>query len=330
MENSYQVVIIDAWRGHYVETPDLETEILGPYARVSLLRVNSHHELVGQIENADVVISWHTVPLPAEIITRLQKCKGIVRAAVGFDNIDIVYAANRGIAVCNVPDYGTEEVADHTFALLLASVRRIKALDEHVRNGGWDWRTIGRVPRLRDTNLGIVGMGRIGTAVARRAQAFGMNVGFYDPYISDGMDKALCVRRFENLEELLINSQIISLHVPLSDETKHMIGRHEFKLMKNAILINTARGNLIDHTALIEALESDALSFVALDVLSDEPEIPFELRESDKVLLTPHVAFYSDAVMPELRRKAAQAALRFLLDQPQRCIVNGALLKTTR
>lgn len=324
MESSYQVVIIDSVRGHYVESPDLEQEVLQSCADVVLCRVQEPEELIGRIEQADAIISWHTVPLQADLLARMHKCRGIVRAAVGFDNIDIRYAAEKGIPVANVPDYGTEEVADHAIAMLLASVRRLQALDRHVREGGWDWRAIGSVPRLRGMTVGIVGMGRIGTAFARRVQAFGMQVAFYDPYIPNGMDKALGVTRCESLHELLSAAQIVSVHTPLSEETRGMIGPAEFAAMRpETILINTARGPVIDQEALIAALQAGRIRQAALDVLCDEPQIPEELNQSERVLLTPHAAFFSDAVSVELRTKAAQSVMRLLLGQEERCIVNG-------
>lgn len=320
---SQNVMIVDGWQGHYVEETHIEAEVLGPGVNVSLVRIHDPGELEGQIDEADVVISWHTVPLTAQTLSKLKHCAGIVRAAVGFDNIDIRYAAERGIPVCNVPDYGIEEVADHTIALILCGVRQINNLDQHVRNGGWDWRAIGTPPRLRGLTLGIVGFGRIGMAVARRAQVFGIDVGFFDPYVPHGIDKSTGTRRFDSLESLLSACKIISLHVPLSEETRHMIGPKQFDLMRGAILVNTARGPLIDQNALVVALASSSLDLVALDVLEREPKVPSELLDSNKTILTPHAAFFSQAVLPELRQKAAHAAHRLLRNEVEPNIVNG-------
>lgn len=322
-----QVFIIDSHRGPYLQDPDIEAEVLAPYATPILERVNTPDELIGRIENAAAIISWHTIPLQADIIARLRSCWGIVRAAVGFDNIDIRFAAERGIPVCVVPDYGTEEVADHTMALILALARNLRIVDRHARGGGWDWRIIGSVPRLRGTSLGIVGFGRIGSAVTRRAQVFGFKVAFYDPYVSSGTEKAHGVTRYEMLDELVEQSQIISLHVPLTNETRHLIGRAEIERMRpETILINTSRGEVIDQQALIESIVAGRIGRVGLDVLSNEPHVPEELRASDRVLLTAHSAFYADASLAELRYKAAAAARRLLLGQPERNIVNGVAM----
>jgi C-terminal binding protein len=319
-----QVAIIDSERGTYLLTPDIEQEILKSHAEVTLHRVKEPEALIGRIEECDVIISWHHIPLQRDLLARLRRCRGIVRAGVGVDNVDLVFAAERGIPVCNVPDYGTEEVADHAIALMLSLVRKLRLVDIHARGGGWDWRAIGSVPRLRGTILGIIGFGRIGSAVARRAQAFGMNVGFYDPYLPSGVEKAHAVMRYESLGELLDHARIITIHVPLTSETFHLLGHEEFQRMTGeTILINTARGEVIDQEVLIESIEAGRIGQAGLDVLSDEPRVPDQLRRSDKVLLTAHSAFYADPALLELRQKAATSALRLLQGLPERNIVNA-------
>lgn len=320
------VFIVDSHRGPYLVEPDIEREVLRPDARPILCRVNSADELIGLIDDAAAIISWHTIPLPANVIARLKNCRGIVRAAVGFDNIDIDYAARRGIPVAVVPDYGTEEVADHTMALLLALVRKLHIVGPRAKNGEWDWRAVGSVPRLRGLRLGLVGFGRIGGAVARRAQAFGLHVAFYDPYVLSGVDKVHAVTRHETLHELLDWSQIVSVHVPLTAETRHLIGRAELaRLTPETVLINTARGEVLDQQALIDSIAADRIGQVGLDVLSDEPRVPDALRTSERVLMTAHSAFYADASLAEVRYKAAASVRRLLRGQPERNIVNGVV-----
>jgi phosphoglycerate dehydrogenase-like enzyme len=319
-----KVLIIDSCRGGYVVAPDVEEECLRPLAVPRVVRVETAAELVGQVEDADAFISWHHIPLERPILERARRCRAIVRAGVGFDNVDIACAAERKIAVANVPDYGTEEVADHTLAMLLAMVRQIVALHRHAGGGGWDWRAIGSVPRLRGTTLGIVGFGRIGSAVARRAQAFGLDVAFYDPHLPSGVEKAHAVKRCESLGELIDRSRIVSLHVPLMPSTRGLIGAAELRRMKpDTLLLNTARGEVIDQRALVAAVLEGRIGQVGLDVLAGEPAVPAELRESERVLLTPHAAFYSDAALVELRRSAARVTLNLLQGLGDRNVVNG-------
>jgi C-terminal binding protein len=320
----YQVKILDSRRGSYLSEPNIEREILDAHAKVDLLCVDTAQEVIGQLEHADAIISWHHIALQADILPHLKHCRGIVRASVGYDNIDLECSARLGIPVCNVPDYGTEEVADHTLALIFALVRRLRCLDDHCRQGGWEWRTAGSILRLRDAKLGIVGFGRIGAAVAKRAQAFGMEVAFFDPYVPSGTEKAHGVLRCESLAELLERSQIVTLHVPLTPETRGFIGEAALSRVKpGAVLVNTCRGEVIDQTALIESIRDGRISQAGLDVLAGEPRVPDELRGLSQVLLSAHSAFYSDASLTELRRKAATAALRLLLGEPERNILNG-------
>jgi D-3-phosphoglycerate dehydrogenase/C-terminal binding protein len=322
----YKVVIVDSISNSYVTEPNVELEILSDVADVTVVHVNSSDELLGKIDNADAVISWHLVPLPKSVIDRFVNCQVIVRAAVGFDNIDISAAHKKGIPVCNVPDYGTEEVADHALALMLSLARRIPLAHRSVLDGQWDWHVVGSLGRLRGKVLGIVGFGRTGSAVARRAHSFGLRVAFYDPYVVDGTDKAHGVIRYESLHQLLRDSDIISLHTPLSDETRHLIGEQEFACMnKHKILINTSRGEVIDQIALLEAIKGEKIAKVALDVLESEPEVPPQLCSSNDFILTPHSAFYCDEGLLEIRTKSAQMVLRQLSGQSLRTVVNGVL-----
>jgi D-3-phosphoglycerate dehydrogenase/C-terminal binding protein len=323
-EQAAQVLIVDSHRGGYLAEPDIEAATLRPLAIPRVLRIDRAEGLIGHIEEADAVISWHHIPLDRSVLTHARRCRAVVRAGVGYDNVDIDFAAQRGIAVANVPDYGTEEVADHTMAMLLTLVRRVRELHQHAQQGGWDWRTIGSVPRLRGATLGIVGFGRIGSAVARRAQAFGLDVAFFDPYVASGVEKAHALRRCETLEALLDRSRFVTLHVPLTVETRGLIGATQLRRMRpDAILINTSRGDVIDQSALIAALLEGRIAQAGLDVLSDEPTVPLALRQSARALLTAHAAFYADESLTELRRSAAAVTLRLLRGEPDRNVVNG-------
>ena len=319
-----KIAIIDSTENSYVAEPDLEKTILQDIADVSLLKVPNRDALAGHLDDLDGIISWHCIPITANEIDQLHRCKAIVRAAVGYDNIDIEYAAARGIPVSTVPDYGTGEVADHTLALILSLARRLPLVDAEAKTGNWDWRQAGQLTRLAGRKLGIIGFGRIGTAVARRATPFGLNVAFFDPYVPDGFDKSQGVERYEDLDALIRDADIISLHAPLTEETRHIIGKKQLDLMdKNTILINTARGDLIDQQALLDALESKQIEKLGLDVLANEPNVPAQLCDSPDIILSSHAAFYSNEGLTELRRKSASTLRKALLGENIRSTVNG-------
>jgi len=327
-EPTHKVVIIDSARGGYVQDTQIESGVLAPSAEVELLRAERASEVADRLRDADALISWHQIALERADLEGLPNCKGVVRASVGIDNIDLAAAAELGIRLENVPDYGTEEVADHTLALILGIARNLQRVARSASRGEWRWQAIGEVRRLRGRRLGIVGLGRIGTAVAMRAPAFGLRIAFFDPYVPVGRDKSLGIERVENLRELLMCSDILSLHVPLTPETRGFIGPEELALLpKGALVVNTCRGEVIDQDALITALTGGQLGAAGLDVLADEPAVPAPLREHDRVLLTAHSAFYSNEALSELRTKAAMAARRMLANPlPQRQSTNGEVV----
>lgn len=313
-----KVAILDMLPGKHFAAADVEQRLLDGCARVILCRAHTAHEIVSDITDADLLIVWSRFVLDRAIIERLDRCRGIVCASVGYDHIDLACAAAQGITVCHVPAYGTEEVADHTLALLLALARKIVVLDARVKQGIWDWKAAKPIRRLRGSNAGIVGLGRIGTAVARRFQAFGMNVGFYDPYVPDGIEKAHGIERHSTLNSLFRASQIVTLHAPRTAETESMIGRQQLALLDSqSILVNTARGALIDQPALINAVQDEQIGGVGLDVLDDEPVVPDALLTSERVIITPHSAWYSSAAFAENRHESATRARDILMgNQP--------------
>jgi C-terminal binding protein len=311
------VVILDSRHGGYVPDTSIEMEMLDSLAAVELLQVERAAEAAAHLRNADVLISWHHIALERSDLETMRRCRGIVRASVGFENIALDAATEFGIPVCNVPDYGTEEVADHTLMLLLAITRNILGVTESTRRGEWRWQAAGEVPRLRGRRLGIVGLGRIGAAVARRAIGFDLTVTCFDPYAPSGLEKALGIARVESLQELLRHSDVLTLHAPLTPETRGLIGRDELALLPaDAIVLNTARGEILDQRALIEAISAGRVVGAGLDVLASEPSVPRELRDDDRVLLSAHSAFYSRESLTELRVKSARAAQRFLQEPP--------------
>jgi phosphoglycerate dehydrogenase-like enzyme len=232
------VVLTDA-----VAEAGAETAVLEDVADLKLLQTSDEGDVAEHGTGADVLLVFHTIKLTERSIARLGRCRGIVRCGVGYDNVDLHAAGQRGIVVCNVPDYGAEEVADHALMLLLAVARRLLAADRALRSGVWDTTVVFGAPRLRGRTLGLVGCGRIGTALALRAKALGMRVVAYDPYKPDGIEKALGIERCHRLDELLPRAEFLSLHCPLTRETRHMVNDRTLALLPpGAYVINTARG----------------------------------------------------------------------------------------
>jgi lactate dehydrogenase-like 2-hydroxyacid dehydrogenase len=283
-----------------------------------------------------VVHLFHDLELDAAIIRKLDNCGLIVRAGAGFDNIDIVAARERGIPVCYVPDYGTEDVADHALALTLSLVRGIYTYSETVRENeaNWDCKCAGPLFRLRGAKFGIIGLGRIGIATAVRAKAFGFDIHYYDPYREDGFDKAIGgLARHHDLTGLLKEADIVSLHTPMTPETHGMVDRNFIKSMKQgSYLVNTARGKLVDLDALHEGLHEGRIAGAGLDVLPVEPAADahplihaWRTREDwlrHRLIITPHSGFYSGASAREMREKAALRGRDFLEGKPLRNVVN--------
>lgn len=327
----FKVVIPD----YIVDELKPEREILGDIADVVALGVLAESELVGRIEDADAIILWHETAITRPTIERLQHCKLIVRGGVGVDNVDRDFARQRGIPVANVPDYGSEEVADTAIAMMMTLARGVHLMNSRLKAGHKPWRYEQAVPiaRLRGRGFGVIGLGRIGIAAAMRAKAIGMDVMFYDPYKPDGYDKALGIRRVETLEDLVKQSHVVSCHCPLTDETRHMINAEMIALMpKGSYLVNTARGGVVDVRAIPDALASGHLFGAGIDVLEQEPPreddpLLVAWRDPnhpayDRLVLNAHAAFYCEEGLMDIRTKASNACRRALLGLPLRNVVN--------
>lgn len=312
----------------------IEKAVAGNAVEVFALDAATEEDLEGRIEDADAIIMYHTLSLTEKSIRRLRQCKLIVRAGVGIDNVDHRYARTCGIPVANIPDYGSEEVADTAIAMTLALTRGVAFLNSRLREkqGPWSYTQVQPLGRLRDAAFGIVGLGRIGTATALRAKALGMKVIFYDPFRQDGFDKALGIKRAESLQVLLEQVKVLSLHCPLTSETHHMINSQTLEYLPDgAYLINTARGGVVDTGAIPEAIESGRLRGAAFDVLEEEPPLSDLLVQAwrnpehpayHKVIINPHAAFYSEEGLQEIRIKSAEACVRALQGREVRNIVN--------
>jgi D-3-phosphoglycerate dehydrogenase/C-terminal binding protein len=331
MNRKAQVVIAD----FIADALEPERGVLGELADVAALDAYGEEELLGRIERAEAIMLYHNLAITARTIDRLERCRVIVRCGVGVDNVDLVHARRRGIPVANVPDYGSEEVADSAIGMALALARGVALLNSRLRAGLGAWTPGQAAPlvRLRGRVFGVVGLGRIGTATALRAKALGMDAVFYDPHLDDGYDTALGVRRAETLGELLAQSHILSLHCPLTDETRRLIDAAAIAQMpKRSFLINTARGAVVDTAAVADALARGHLAGAALDVLPREPppeDDPLIAAWRDprhpahhRLLVTPHAAFYSEQGLRDMRVKGAAACRRALLGEPLRNVVN--------
>jgi phosphoglycerate dehydrogenase-like enzyme len=301
----------------------VEHAVLDAVADLHLLQSSDEADVVRRTPAADVLLVFHDIKLTERSLAELPRCKGVIRCGVGFDNVDLEAAGRHGIVVCNVPDYGTEEVADHALLLLLALARRLLPVNQALRAGTWDLTQVFGTPRLRGRTVGVIGCGRIGTAFALRARALGMRVLFYDPYQPPGLEKALGLERCWRLEEFLPQAEFVSLHCPLTKETRHLLNARTLALLpRGAYVINTARGPCIDLNALRAALDSGHLAFAGVDVFEREPLDDEALRRHPRVLLTPHAAFYSVEGFAEMRTKGAEEARRLVLGEPVRNPVN--------
>ena len=277
-----------------------------------------------KIETVDALLVWH-MPITSKIVSRLKNCKIVVRYGVGYDNIDIEALWKQRIPFCNTPDYGTEEVADTCCAMILNMQRKISHYDSFAKviDQGWQEHILRPILRSRQTIIGLVGVGRIGTAVVNRLKSFGFKIVAFDPYQSPGHEKAIGYRRVDTLEELLQCADIVSLHCPLNTETKGMVDKKFLSQMKpGASLVNTARGGLVESLDVVEdSLRSHNLAQAAFDVLPDEPPSDHSLikswRENDpsiagRLVISPHTAYYSEQAWVEMRYKAAETASIFL------------------
>jgi len=261
--------------------------------------------------------------LSAELIQGLERCRAIGRFGIGVDNIDLNAATKAGIQVCFVPDYCLDEVSDHAMALLVALARKIPYSNSLVQGNRWEGKAVAPIYRLRGRTIGLIGLGKIPQTLVPKAQAFGLNVIACDPFVEKDITTALSVKMVD-FEYLLEHSDYISIHAPLTPDTRHMFNADAFKQMKaGALLINTARGPLVDEAALAVALDKGQLAGAALDVLSDEPpSADFVLLNRENVILTPHTAYYSEDALLDLQTKAAEDVASVLSGKEPRYPVN--------
>jgi phosphoglycerate dehydrogenase-like enzyme len=313
----------------------VERDVFGPEVRLLVRAPATLADLAAEDCAATDGLMLFRLYASAADLARFPRLRVIVRMGVGYDRIDREAAAARGIMVCNVPDYGTAEVADHAIALTLA-LRRGLLLDHAAQRrtppAAWQPIETPLVRRLDVQTFGVVGLGRIGTAAALRARAFGFRVVFFDPYRPNGTDRALGLARANTLDELLRQSDVLSIHAPLTPETRGLIGARELALLpRDSVVVNTARGAILDLDALGEALRSQHVAGAGIDVLSVEPPpepAPALLRAyrtrepwlEGRLLVTPHAAFHSPQAWDDIRRKSAETMAAALRGRPQNVI----------
>ena len=325
---------------HANENELLEKIVAGDDYRIEFFKHQS--EVSDQAwENADAVITYRGAQAVMLSISKMKKVKVIIRGGVGYDGLDLRDLGKRGIAVFNVPDYGTTEVADHAIALMLMMRRGLDQYQSKMKqdpNANWKYIESPCIDRIRGKTFGVFGLGRIGNATAKRAQAFDMDIVFYDPYLPDGIDISLGYKRVSSPEELFKLSDTISIHCLLNNETRSLIDKKLFlKAKKSLLIINTARGPIINLDDLYIALKENMISGAALDVLPQEPPISLHpllqayVKQEDwltgKFTLTPHAAFYSPPGLEDLRSKAVRTAISYLDNKILRNCQNIQYLK---
>ena len=313
----------------------VEREVFGPNARIVMRDALSLADLSQADRDACEGLMIFRLWAPGEELAKFPNLKAVVRMGVGYDRVDREWCAANNVLVCNVPDYGTMEVADHAISLVLALRRGLTLHHDAQRaNPPAEWKEIDTplIRRMSKQRFGIVGLGRIGTAVALRAKAFGCDVVFYDPLRQNGADLAIGVRRAKTLEELLAQSDIISIHTPQTPDTIDMIGARELALLpQGAVVVNTARGRIIQLDALEAALRSGHIAGAGLDVIPVEPPvepIPGLLRAyrdreawlEGRLIVTPHSAFHTPEAWDDIRRKSAETMAAALSNAPQNVI----------
>lgn len=302
--SEYRVVVTD----QVFPDVDVEREILAEQLGADLsVASGSREEVLAAARDADALLNTY-LPLDADALRGLNRCRVVARYGIGVDNIDLEAARAAGIVVTNVPDYCVEEVATHGLALLLSLLRKVSQGDAEVRRGEWGIKNLRPVMRLSELTVGLVGYGRIARLLAKPLQALGATIIVHDPYLPDGLDV-----KNVTLEELLSTADAVSLHSPLTPETRGMINASALSLMRrHAVLVNTSRGPLVVLEDLVAALREGRIAGAALDVFETEPPDPARLEGVPNLLATPHAAFYSEAAIRESQRKAATQIVKVL------------------
>lgn len=290
---------------------DTERTLLAEIDADLVVAEGSVSEVLKVAADADGILNTY-LPWDSEAIAQLERCRIIARYGIGFDNVDLDAARRAGIVVTNVPDYSVEEVAVHALALLLGALRKVPSADRKIRDGAWSIDEFRPIRRLSELTVGLLGFGRIGRRVAAGVESLGGNVIVHDPYLEPSPELPELV----DLPALLGRSDIVSVHAPLTDSTRGIIGKEAIQQMKpQAILVNTSRGPLVDLDAVTAALRDARLAAVALDVFDREPLDPTRIEGVPNLIATPHMAYYSEEALEESQRKATTQVIKVLTGQ---------------
>ena len=323
-QKTRKVIITDCDHGSIREEKE-EFDRIG--AELILAQVSREEDLIRVCKDAHGLINQYAF-LARKVLEKLPKCEVIARYGVGVDSIDLKAATDLGIIVANVPDYCIDEVSDHTIALILSWIRKTFFFNQKVKSGQWDFRLGIPIYRIRGKTLGLIGCGKIGLEVAKKIAVFGVRVIAFDPYIErapEGIELTI-------LDNVLKESDFISIHCSLNESTRHLIGEQEFKKMeRKPLLINTSRGPIIDEEALIRALGEGHLSGACLDVLETEPpDSKNPLIKMENVIFSPHAGFYSEGSISELKRRTAKNVSDVLTGKWPVSVVNREVMGRTR
>lgn len=324
---THKIIITDS---NYSDTKIEEKALREINAEVTRHQCKTAKDVIRVGKGADGLLNQYA-PITSEVLNQLNNLKVVARYGIGIDTIDVEAATENGVAVVNVPSYCEHEVSNHALALILNCIRKVSIFNKAIKKGKWDWKIGVPTSRINNLTLGIVGLGKIGRKLVPKARPLGFKIIGYDPHIPHDVFDELEVDRKSKLTDLLAQADVISLHVPLNEETFHLIAEKELGLMKSsAILINTSRGAVIDNKALYKILNEEKIAMAGLDVIENEPPLTSignnSLTKLDNIILTPHTAWYSEKSLVELRTKTAQGAADILTGQENMGLVNKQVL----
>lgn len=295
-------------------------------ADLEIIDVSSKEELIESPSDPVGIMTIET-EIDETVMDAFPSLEFISVHGIGVDMVEVDAASERGIPVFNTPEYCLEEVATHTLSLMLACERRICQYNADVKSGGWDYELEGPITRLSIKTVGVVGLGAIGLEVVRRIEGFGVDIVGYDPYVSEEEMRGYGVEKAD-FEGLCERADVVTVHTPLTDSTRNLLDTSAFESMQSGVtLVNAARGEIIDHNALYEALEDGTVAYAGLDVLASEPPGDDRLLERDNVVVTPHAAWYSEDALTELQRTAGENVAAYLQSTAPEYVVNRSVLE---